>query len=159
MAAATAQPDDPYELDDIDRDIVAALRRNGRATNQQVARELKLAAPTVSARIKRMERAGALCVVAVSDFAAHGYDVLIELLIQIEGRAAAEVAAELAEIPQVFAAHIVTGRHELDLLVALHDMDEVPALYERLGAVRGIRSMTPAIAVDVVKYEFDVAPL
>lgn len=154
-----ARPDNPYQLDEIDMNIVALLRKNGRATNQQIARKLDLAAATVSARIKRMEKAGALCVVAVSDFAAHGYDVLIQLCIKVKGRAAADVGADLAAIPEVFAAHVVTGEHELDLLVALHDMDELPALHDRIGAIKGIRTITPAIAVDVIKYEFDVAPL
>ena len=74
--------------------------------------------------------------------------------------AASEVAAELAEFPEVFAAHLVTGRYDIDMLVALHDFDELSDLMlNKFSKVRGIRSMTPAIAVDVVKYQFDVAPI
>jgi Lrp/AsnC family transcriptional regulator, leucine-responsive regulatory protein len=32
-------------------------------------------------------------------------------------------------------------------------------MLNKLSKVRGIRSMTPAIAVDIVKYKFDVAPI
>ena len=46
-------------MDDIDRAIVVHLRRNGRATNQQIADQLSLTAATVSARIRRMEEADA----------------------------------------------------------------------------------------------------
>ncbi|WOK38180.1 Lrp/AsnC family transcriptional regulator [Sphingomonas sp. C3-2] len=148
-----------YQFDEIDRSIVALLRDNGRATNQQIAKKLDLAPATVSSRIKRMEAANALCVVAVSDFAAHGYDVLIELCIQVEKRSAAAVGEELAALPEVFAAHVVTGAHEIDLLIALHSLDELPELYGRISQIQGIRTMTPAIAVDTVKYEFDLAPL
>jgi Lrp/AsnC family leucine-responsive transcriptional regulator len=60
----------------------------------------------------------------------------------------------------VFAAHLVTGRYDIDSLVVLHDFDEIQTLLlERLARIDGIRSMTPAIAVDVVKYKFDVAPI
>lgn len=147
------------QCDDIDRAIVALLRNNGRATNQQIAKKLDLAPATVSSRIKRMEASNALCVVAVSDFAAHGFDILIELCIQVERRAAEAVGAELAALPEVFAAHVVTGSHEIDLLIALRTLDDLPELYERMSHIRGIRTMTPAIAVEVVKYEFDLAPL
>jgi Lrp/AsnC family transcriptional regulator, leucine-responsive regulatory protein len=29
----------------------------------------------------------------------------------------------------VFAAHLVTGRYDIDILVALHDFDELPDLF------------------------------
>lgn len=149
-----------FTIDDIDRNIVTQLRINGRATNQQIADNLDLTAATVSTRIRRMEDADKLRVVAVSDFAAHGYNVLMEIAIEVDGRPASEVAAELAEFSEVFAAHLVTGRYDIDLLVVLHDFDELPALLlEKFAKVRGIRSMTPAIAVDVIKYKFDVAPI
>lgn len=149
-----------FTIDDTDRAIVAQLRLNGRATNLQIAEKLDLTAATVSTRIRRMEDADKLRVVAVSDFAAHGYNVLLELAIEVDGRAASEVAAELAQFDEVFAAHLVTGRYDIDMLVVLRDIGELPALlFEKFSKVRGIRSMTPAIAVDVIKYEFDVAPI
>ena len=149
-----------FALDDIDRAIVAHLRKNGRATNQQIADNLSLTAATVSARIRRMEDADALRVVAVSDFSAHGYNVLLEVAIEVDGRAASEVAEELAKLPEVFAAHLVTGRYDIDILVALHDFDELSdLLLNKLAKIHGIRSMVPAIAIEVVKYEFDVAPI
>ncbi len=149
-----------FALDDIDRAIVSHLRRNGRATNQQIADRMGLTAATVSARIRRMEDADALRVVAVSDFSAHGYNVLLEVAIEVDGRPASEVAEELAKLPQVFAAHLVTGRYDIDILVALHDFDELSdLLLNKLAKISGIRSLVPAIAIDVVKYEFDVAPI
>jgi Lrp/AsnC family transcriptional regulator for asnA, asnC and gidA len=154
MSAAT------ITMDDVDRAIVAHLRKNGRATNQQIANILGLTAATVSSRIRRMEDANALRVVAVSDFSAHGYNVLIEVAIEVDGRPASEVAEELAKLPEVFAAHLVTGRYDIDVLVALHDFDGLADLMlNKLAKIHGIRSLVPAIAIDVVKYEFDVAPI
>jgi Lrp/AsnC family transcriptional regulator, leucine-responsive regulatory protein len=149
-----------FILDDVDRGIIAQLRANGRATNQQVADRLGLTGATVSARIRRMEDANQLRVVAVSDFAAHGYNVLIEIAIEVDGRPAAAVAQDLCALPEVFAAHLVTGRYDIDILVVLHDFDEIQSfMLDHLARIEGISSMTPAIAVDVVKYKFDVAPI
>lgn len=151
---------DNFTVDDIDLAIVEQLRINGRATNQQIANNLVLTAATVSTRIRRMEDADKLRVVAVSDFSAHGYNVLMELAIDVDGRPASEVAAELAEFPEVFAAHLVTGRYDIDMLVVLRDFSDLPSLLlDKFSKVRGVRSMMPAIAVDVLKYKFDVAPL
>ena len=104
-----------FQIDDADRAIVEQLRLNGRATNQQIANTLGLTAATVSARIRRMEDANKLRVVAVSDFSAHGYNVLMEVAIEVDGRPAIDVVEELVQFPEVFAAHLVTGRYALDL--------------------------------------------
>ena len=149
-----------FTVDDIDRRIANQLRSNGRATNQQIADRLGLTAATVSARIRRMEEAGKLRVVVVSDFSAHGYNILLEIAIEVDGRPASEVAEELAALPEVFAAHLVTGRYDIDLLVALHDLDELSELMlNKFAKIPRIRSMMPAIAVDIVKYNFDRAPI
>lgn len=149
-----------FEIDDIDRAIIGELRRNGRATNQQVADRLDLTAATVSARIRRLEQADKLRVVAVSDFRAHGYDVLLEIAIEVESRPASEVAHELAKLDEVFAVQLVTGRYDIDVLVVLKSFDELQDFVStKISTIRGIRSMMPAIAIDVVKYRFDVAPI
>jgi len=149
-----------FNFDATDVNIVEQLRLNGRANNQQIAERLGLTATTVSTRIKRMEDANQLRVVAVSDFTAHGFNFLLRISVEVDGRAASEVAHELAELPQVFAAHIVTGRYDIDMLVALHDFDDLSTLLlDKFSTVRGIRSLTPAIVVDIIKYQFDVAPI
>lgn len=151
---------DDFTTDEIDTAIIGELRKDGRATNQQIATKLELTAATVSARIKRMEDANKLRVVAVSDFSAHGYNLLMQVAIEVDGRPASEVAEELAAFPEVFAVHLVTGRYDIDMLVALREFDDLPdLLLTRFAGVRGIRSLIPAIAVDIVKYKFDVAPI
>ena len=149
-----------FAFDDTDRKIVEYLRHNGRATNQQIAETLGLIASTVSTRIRRMEDAGMLRVVAVSDFAVHGYHVLIHVAVEVSGRPALEVAEELAAFREVFAAHLVTGRYEISLLLTLRDMDELtPLVSGKLSQVPGVRSMVPAIGLDIVKYGLDTAPI
>lgn len=149
-----------FTHDATDLKIVEQLRLNGRANNQQIAERLGLTATTVSTRIKRMEDANQLRVVAVSDFAAHGFNVLLKVEVEVDGRPASEVATELGELPEVVALHMVTGRYDIDMLVALHDFDDLSGfMLDKLSNVRGIRTLKPAIVVDIIKYRFDVAPI
>ena len=150
---------DSYELDELDLKIIAALKADGRATNQDIARSLKIAPATVSARIRRLEELNAMRVVAVTDFSALGLDVLLAVGIEVQGRPAEDVAEELAKLPEVFAVHLVTGARDIEILVALRDFQELkPFLLDNVAAVRGIRSLTAGIAVDIVKFEFDRTP-
>ncbi|WP_176594335.1 Lrp/AsnC family transcriptional regulator [Sphingobium sp. EM0848] len=149
-----------FSIDEIDRKIIGHLRRNGRSTNQQIAESLDLTAATVSGRIRRMEQSDKLNVVAVSDFAAHGLDVLIQMAIEVDGRAASDVADELATLPEVFAVFLVTGRHNIDLLLALREYGDLPNLMiDKLSKIRGVRTMRPSIVLDVIKYQFESGPL
>jgi Lrp/AsnC family transcriptional regulator, leucine-responsive regulatory protein len=149
---------DSYKLDDTDRAIIDRLRRNGRATNREIAESLGLTANTVSSRIRQMEAAGQLRVIAVSDFSAHDHNVLIQLAVQLDNRSAREAAIELAAFPEVFATHVVNGNYDIDLLLAVEDFDALKRfMLESLSKVTGIRSMTPSIAVDILKYSFDHA--
>jgi Lrp/AsnC family leucine-responsive transcriptional regulator len=147
-----------YKLDDVDRKLIAILKSNGRATSREIAKSLKMVATTVSARIKRLERMRALRVVAVTDFSALGYKLLLAVGIQVQGRPAEDVARELAVYPEIFALHLVTGSRDIECLVGLRDFDDMHTfLSKHLAKVRGIRRLEAGIAADILKYNFDVA--
>jgi Lrp/AsnC family transcriptional regulator for asnA, asnC and gidA len=155
---STAGPE--YQLDDVDRRIIAALKADGRATNQRIARSLRISPATVGARIRRLESVNAMRVVAVTDFAALGYKVLLAVGIEVQGRPAQEVAEELAALEEVFAVHLVTGARDVEILVVLHDLEELETFLLRdVAKIRGIRTLTAGIAADVIKYDFDRAQM
>jgi Lrp/AsnC family transcriptional regulator for asnA, asnC and gidA len=157
---STRGPPDEIELDDLDERIISLLKANGRATNQDIARSLKIAATTVSARIRRLQRAKALRIVAVTDFAALDLNVLLAVGIEVEGRAAEEVGADLALLPAAFSVHLVTGARDIEMLVAVRDLDALKVFMEReVVKIKGIRRITAGIAVDIVKFNFDMAPM
>ena len=150
----------PPALDELDTNIIDLLRANGRATNQEIAERLSVTAATVSARLRRMEEARVMRVVAVTDFAAHGYNVLIALGVKVRGRDVREVGQDLARFPEVLSVNIMSGPHELELLVALHDFSEINMLLtEHIAAIDGVYEIAPGIAADIYKSEFNVVPL
>jgi Lrp/AsnC family transcriptional regulator, leucine-responsive regulatory protein len=155
---SAAQPE--YQLDEVDRRIIAALKADGRATNQRIARSLRISPATVGARIRRLENMNAMRVVAVTDFAALGYRVLIAVGIEVQGRPAQEVAEELAALEEVFAVHLVTGARDIEILVVLHELEELENFLLRdVAKIRGIGTLSAGIAADVIKYDFDRAQI
>lgn len=147
-------------LDELDTRIIDLLRANGRATNQEIAENLSVTAATVSARLRRLEESRVMRVVAVTDFAAHGYNVLIALGVKVRDRRIHAVARDLAELPEVLSVNIMNGAHEIELLVALHDFTEINMLLsDHIAAIAGVSEISPGIAADIVKFEFNVVPL
>lgn len=160
LTAKAPRAADRYQFDETDRKILDILKLNGRATNQKIARLLKISAATVSARIRQMEEAKAMRIVAATDFAAFGYNILLAIGVEVQGRSAESVAEELARLPHVVSINLVTGSKDIEILVVAQEFAELSDfLLNRVSEIRGVRSLSPAIAVDIVKYDFDVAPL
>jgi len=147
-------------LDPLDARIVAHLRSTPRATNQEIAERLSVTAATVSSRLRRLDEAKAMRVVAVTDFAAHGYNVLAAVGIKVQDRDVLEVGRELAALPEVLSVNVMSGVHDLELLVAFRDFTEINLfLLDHVAGIRGVFALSPGIAADIVKFEFNMVPL
>ncbi len=147
------------ELDQTDERIVELLREDGRMAYRALARELGLTEATVRSRVKRLEESNAMRVVAVTDFEAAGYDFLLAVGVQVEGRSPALVSEELARFDEVFSINVVIGTYDLELLVVAQDQESLSELiYERLASLPGVRRVVPSIAVDVLKNQPDWVP-
>lgn len=128
------------ELDEVDLELVAALRRDGRASNVELARELRVSEKTVRARIARLT-------------AEHGLVVTAELpdptlrsrmvyLIRTDPGRRAQVGDLLAGYAEVERVALVTG--SADLLVTGRFADDATALRFQLQVVErapGVRSV------------------
>ena len=56
--------------------------------------------------------------------------------------------------------HLVTGARDIEILVALHDLEELETFLLRdVAKIRGIRTLAAGIAADVIKYDFDRAQI
>ena len=146
-------------LDDTDQAIIALLRSDGRMPFRAIARELEVSENTVRARVRRMEESDTMRVVAVTDIEAAGYGMLLAIGVQVENRSPEAVARDLAEIPEVFSVNVVVGTHDVEILVVAKDQDALDDLIgETLAGTPGVRRLTPALALDVLKNQPDWVP-
>lgn len=149
-----------FEFSDLDWSIVEILKQDGRTSNQKIADTLNVTTSIVGTRIKRMEEAKAMKIVAVADFAALNYNYLYPIGIDVKGRMAKDVAKDLAMLDEILIVQLVVGKHDIEILVALSDMKDLnDFLMLKLSKVKGVRSLDAGFAVDIVKYDFDVAPI
>jgi DNA-binding Lrp family transcriptional regulator len=98
-------------MDEIDRQIVAQLRTNARASFQSIGSRVSLSAPAVKRRVDRLEADGVIrSYAAVVDPGAMGWRTHALVSLFCEGRmAAAEVRSAVADHPEVAAAYTVAG--------------------------------------------------
>ena len=147
------------ELDATDEAIIALLRADGRVPYRTIARELGLTENTVRARVRRLEESNTMRVVAVTDIEAAGFGMLLAIGVQVDGRSPEAVARDLAAFPEVFSVNVVVGAQDIEILVVTRDQASLVELVgERLAAVPGVRRLTPALALDVLKNQPDWVP-
>ena len=54
----------------------------------------------------------------------------------------------------------MTGKHDIEILVTLASLEDMgDFLLNKLSQVKGVRGFDPSFAVDILKFEFDTAPI
>lgn len=121
-----------FELDAFDRRILAALQADGRLSNVDLAEAVGLSPSPCLRRVKRLEQEGYIRGYrAVLDRRKLGLDLTVYVEIKVEKHSAENAAQHqklLEEIPEVVAAHMVSGEPDFVAEVVVPDL----ASYERL---------------------------
>lgn len=156
----SSKSDINFELDEIDEQIIAALRLNGRIANRDLARSMGVNEATVRTRLRRLEETNTLRIVAMRDLGAMGFEYLAPIGVQVKGRSAAHVGAELAKLDRVITVNVAIGMHDLEIQVVARSLTEMDELVTNVIAqTEGVERLFPGLALKVLKYNPEWAPL
>ncbi|WP_275096672.1 Lrp/AsnC family transcriptional regulator [Sedimenticola hydrogenitrophicus] len=112
-------------LDRIDIEIVRLLQNNARLSNKQIAAEVGLAPSSVHERLKRLWENGVLSGThAEVDPASLGIGLEALFMIELakhERTTVDQFMDDMLTIPEVRSAHLITGRYDLVIHVAVRD--------------------------------------
>ena len=159
LAARLARFGEMAALDETDWRLIELLRADGRLPFRALADSLGITETAVRARVRTLEASGCMKVVAVADAAASGFELLLAVGVEVDGRPAVEVAEALAAIPEVFSVSIVVGTYDIELLIVARDHQHVAELVTAtLVRVPGVRRIQAGLAVDVLKNQPDWVP-
>jgi Lrp/AsnC family transcriptional regulator for asnA, asnC and gidA len=144
-----------YSIDELDRQIVAALQPDGRRAFADIASELGVSEGTIRQRYRRLVSAGILQVVGVADPFKIGYGTMtmIGVKVAIDGDTNIDaVGAEIAKFPEVSYAVMSTGAYDLLVeVIALDNEEFTRFLTERLHRVRGVSATEAFMLLRVYK--------
>lgn len=154
----------PARLDPTDRRILSALIADGRLTNAQLADTVGLSPSPCWTRVRRLEESGTIeRYTAVIDQKALGLRdiVFVEITLRNHDDQVLErFGAELARMPEVLEAHLVTGEYDYLIKVAVADTaDYERFLRERLYRIEGIRHSRSTFSLRALKKAYSVDPL
>ncbi|WP_210528326.1 Lrp/AsnC family transcriptional regulator [Rubellimicrobium arenae] len=127
-------------MDELDQRLMAALRRDGRASLSELAHDLGVTRTTVRARMARLIASGEIAgftVLSRADVAAAPVRGL--MMLQVEGRGTDRVMARISGLPEVTAFHTTNGTWDLIVEIGTPTLE---ALDQVLFAIRRIEGVT-----------------
>jgi DNA-binding Lrp family transcriptional regulator len=135
-------------LDQTDLLLIAALRREPRASHAQLARTADIARGTVYSRLDRLEREGVITGYGPDiDPAKAGLGVLAFCTLEIAQGSLEETVAALAAIAQVLEVHTVTGPGDVLVRIVARSNDHLHDILQRIASIAGVKTSETHLAL------------
>ena len=127
-------------MDELDQRLIAALRRNGRASLSQLALDLEVTRTTIRSRMARLEDRGDIVGYSVQTRTdAAPMPVRGLMMLEIEGRGTERIMARLTGMAEVQAVHSTNGTWDVIAEIGTSTLD---ALDAALFAIRRLDGVT-----------------
>ncbi len=144
------------DLDKLDRKILTALQRDGRASVERVAEIVGLSPTPTRRRIRRLEQEGVIKgYAAVVDPVACGLDLSLYVFIKLERRSRGNIDGfekAIERLPEVVSCDLITGSHDYLLIMHIANMHDYNYyLHEVIADIPGIVGIETSIVIGQIK--------
>lgn len=143
-------------MDDKDRQIIRALQKDGRMTNQDLADEVNLSPSPCLRRVKNLEARGVIKGYSADvDAAAYGIGITVFVRIRLERHNETDVQnfeKRVRMIDEVLECHVLTGAMDYQLRVLVSDLESYEEfIRNRIHPIGGIASIDTSFVYGTVK--------
>ena len=141
-------------MDELDAQIIAMLRKDGRASNAGIARSVGVSEGTVRRRLKRLVQEKFIQVIAVLDPGKMGLTSEALIGIQVDPDKIDQVADDLARLEEVTWVAVTTGSYDIFAWTTLPSAEELGIfLRTKAGTIPGVRRTETFVTLAVKKRE------
>ena len=128
-------------MDETDQRLIAALRRDGRATLSDLASALGLSRATIRARMERLSQSGEITGFTVlTRSGGSAAPVRGMMMIGIEGRGTDRILTRLTGISAIQAVHTTNGRWDLIAEIGTATLEDFDAILAQIRRFEGVTS-------------------
>jgi Lrp/AsnC family transcriptional regulator for asnA, asnC and gidA len=153
----TGRPRPAGELvDQVDREIIRVLQRDGRTSNTEIGRALGLTETTIRKRIARLIGDGLVNIVAVPTPAAVGMTTSAIIGISVQLVSLHEVSDRLVACPEVRYVGLSTGRYDVIIEAFFDDPEHLlEFISTTLGGMDGVTGVETSLILKVPKFSYE----
>ncbi len=140
------------ELDEVDRYLIEALRKDGREPFSQIAERLSVSPGMIRQRYNRLVEQGYLKVVAITNPLQNGLKTMAMIGIRTDGTSMLQVAEQIGRLEEVIYLVVASGRFDILAEVFCRDHDHLLRfITEKLYAIEGVRETETFMHLRIVK--------
>ncbi len=122
-----------HHLDSVDVKLIGLLRQNGRQSIKQLAEQVFMSSPAVTARLARLEKEGVIQgYQPVLDPYRLGYNILAFVSLQVQPGDKPQFSAYIDQMPNVLECSCVTGDYSMLIKVCFKSTMELDAFIGEL---------------------------
>ncbi|WP_147820623.1 Lrp/AsnC family transcriptional regulator [Salidesulfovibrio onnuriiensis] len=146
------------KLDEMDRNILKILQREGRITNSELAKRLGISPPAMLERVKRLENSGVIKkFVALADAEKVGMGIIAFVRVSLGAHQLKDFETfknHVDKMEEVLECYQVSGEDDYLLKVALPDMQSYADFaFAKLSPIPGLQSINSSFVLGTIKQE------
>ncbi|MEM2114493.1 MAG: Lrp/AsnC family transcriptional regulator [Candidatus Caldarchaeum sp.] len=143
------------DLDEKDRKIIEELVENAEQSITELAAKLRIPRTTVQERVKRLKQLGVIKKYTIQvNYSKLGKPATAFILISFEQGAMSQkkLAQEIAKLPEVVEAHLITGEWDILVKVRTDSMQSIGSLVvDKLRTMEGVGKTMTCVSFSAVK--------
>lgn len=146
----------PFDLDNIDRKMIALLQKDGRITTQALARAVGVSDVTARRKLRRLLGENIVQIVAAVDPFQIGYESPVIIGLKVDRPRLDEIAEKLCQHPSIRYVGAATGNSDLIVeVVAASNHELADFLLGYLSMIPGIRETETSLVLRIYKQSWD----
>ncbi|MDY0404797.1 Lrp/AsnC family transcriptional regulator [Virgibacillus sp. 179-BFC.A HS] len=144
-----------YEIDDLDRQIIKLLSKDGRRPFADIANRLEVTEKTIRSRYRNLIEKDILNVVGVINPIAVGLKTGAIILIKSPPIKITSVIDKLKEIKKIRYITLVSGDYPILVQIAVPDHEKIVAVLEEIALIPDVTEYNAILQLEVHKNTFE----
>lgn len=145
-------------MDEIDEKLLGLLKADSKTKYTDLAVILNLSAPSVHARVKKLEQSGVIAGYTIDiDASLLALSLCAFIRVTIEGIPATALAKALQTFPEVEDFYVMAGEECVLLKVRTKDTAELSLLLDRIRETKGVRKTITSVVL-TTPFERGITP-
>jgi len=143
--------DSKYIFDQLDRELIAILRKDGRAPLSRLAEILSVSRGTVQNRLDRLLESGAVLGFTIRVREDYTSDTIrAVMLIEVVGKTTTEVIRKLRGFPELQTLHTTNGKWDLVAEIQTASLGDFDRILREVRAIDGISNSETSLLLSSV---------
>jgi DNA-binding Lrp family transcriptional regulator len=143
---------DEVRLSEADIKIIQSLQKDARSSVARIAKSLRMPTSSVRHRLHKLVKDGVIKFDAMTNPLVLGYQVWVNIELQVDVTKLESVAKQLARDPEVYLVYIMTGRYDILVGAVFRTNDDFRKFITgKLPKIPGINRVSSSNVLELVK--------